>query len=131
MKGKTIMLFLSVAVFISFFMPLFEWHSFEMSGLNYILSTHIAPYKYLLLLIPFSTVVLFVGALNDDNYLFNRNLMSALPFFVSVLIILMRYVTGEAGYNLFSEIDFGFWMILGFSTLIILVRRKERILQYY
>jgi hypothetical protein len=133
MKRKNITLVLSFAVFCSFFMPLFEWHSFEMSGPNYILSTHIPSYKYFLLLIPFSALVLFFGALDDENYLLNRNLMSALPFLVSVFVLVMKCFTSEPGSsdNVFSEIDFGFWMVLGFSLLLIAVKGKERIPQYY
>jgi hypothetical protein len=114
-------------------MPLFEWYSFEMSGLNYILSTHIPSYKYFLLLIPFSTVILFFGALDDENYLLSRNLLSVLPFLASVFVLLMRYLTREpaSGDNIFSEIDFGFWMVLGFSLLLLLVKGKERIPQYH
>jgi hypothetical protein len=119
MNKKTITLFLSFAVFCSFFMPLFEWHSFEMSGPNYILSTHIPPYKYFLLLIPFSTVVLFFGALTDENRLYSK-VTSALPFLVSILVLVMKYLTREPGSsdNVFSGIDFGFWMVLGFSALL-------------
>ena len=80
MRRKNITLVLSFAVFCSFFMPLFEWHSFEMSGFNYILSTHIPSYKYFLLLVPFSALVLFFGALDNENYLFGRSLMSTFPF---------------------------------------------------
>ena len=114
-------------------MPLFEWHSFEMSGMNYILSTHVPSYKYFLLLVPFSSVVLFFGALNEENYLFNRNLMSFLPFLVSIFVLVMKYLTRERGSsdNVFSEIDFGFWMVLGFSALLMFTKDKERIPQYY
>jgi hypothetical protein len=110
-------------------MPLFEWHSFEMNGMNYILSTHIPSYKYFLLLIPFSAVVLFFGALNEENYLFSRNVMSTLPFVVSIFVLAMRYITREANSdeNLFSEIDLGYWMVLGFSILLLLSKGKERI----
>ena len=133
MNRKNIRLVLSFAVFSSFFMPLFEWHSFEMSGLNYILSTHIPSYKYFLLLIPFSSVVLFFGALDDENYLLSRNLMSALPFLVSIFVLVMKYLTHELGSsdNVFSEVDFGFWMVLGFSLLLTFTKGKERIPQYY
>ena len=133
MNRKKITLVLSFAVFSSFFMPLFEWHSFEMSGLNYILSTHIPSYKYFLLLIPFSSVVLFFGALNDENYLFSRNLMSVLPFLVSIFVLVMKYLTREpgSGDNLFSEIDLGYWMVLVFSALLTFTKGKERIAQYY
>lgn len=132
MKRKNITLVLSFAVFSSFFMPLFEWHSFEMSGLNYILSTHIPSYKYFLLLIPFSAMILFFGAFDNENYLFSRSLMSALPFLVSIFVLVMKYFYREPGSsdNVFSEIDFGFWMVLGFSLLLMIVKGKERIPQY-
>jgi hypothetical protein len=124
---------LSFAVLISFFTPLFEWHSFEMSGLNYILSTHIPSYKYFLILIPFSTVILFFEALDGENYMFRRSLMSALPFLVSIFILVIRYITREPnpGDNFFSGIAFGFWMVLGFSLLLMLARARKETLQYY
>ena len=133
MKRKNITLVLSFAVFSSFFMPLFEWHAFEMTGPNYILSTHIPSYKYFLLLIPISAIVLFFGALDDENYLLSRNLMSALPFLVSIFVLVMKYLTREpsSGDSVFSEIDFGFWMVLGFSLLLMFTKGKERTLQYY
>ena len=126
------MLILSSAVFCSFFMPLFDWHSFEMNGVNYILSTHIPPYKYFLLLIPFSAAVLFFGALENERYLFSRNLMTALPLLVLIFVLVMKYINREPGSddNIFSGIDFGFWMILGFSILLILTKGKHRIHQY-
>jgi len=128
MNRKNITLVLSFAVFSSFFMPLFEWHSFEMSGLNYILSTHFPPYKYFLLLIPFSALVLFFGALYDGRYLFSRKLMSVLPFLVLVFVLVMRYFTREPGSDesFFSEIEFGFWLILGFSVLLISIKAKRK-----
>jgi hypothetical protein len=133
MNRKTTTLVLSFAVLISFFTPLFEWHSFEMSGLNYILSTHIPSYKYFLILIPFSTVILFFEALDGENYMFRRSLMSALPFLVSIFILVIRYITREPnpGDNFFSGIAFGFWMVLGFSLLLMLARARKETLQYY
>ena len=132
MSRKNITLVLSFAVFSSFFMPLFEWHSFEMSGFNYILSTHIPSYKYFLILVPFSAAVLFFGALDNENYLFGRSLMSTLPFLVSIFVLVMKYFTREPGSsdNIFSGIDFGFWMVLGFSLLLMMVKGKERIPQF-
>ena len=132
MTRKIITLLLSSALFSSFFMPLFDWHSFEMSGLNYILSTHIPSYKYFLLLIPFSAAILFFGALDDENYLLSRNLMCALPFLISIFVLVMRYLTREpgSGDNVFFEIDFGFWMVLAFSLLLMFTKGKNRISQY-
>jgi hypothetical protein len=133
MNRKTRTLILSFAVLSCFFFPLFQWHSFEMSGLNYILSTHIPPYKYFLLLIPFCAVGLFLGVLNGKNYPFSRSLMSTLPFVVSVFVLVMRYLTREPGSddNFFSGIEFGFWLVLGFSLLLMLTKRKERMPRYH
>ena len=133
MNRKTITLVLSFAIFSSFCMPLFEWHSFEMTGPNYILSTHIPSYKYFLLLIPLSAVVLFFGTLDDENYLLNRNLISTLPFLVSIFVLVMRNLTSESGSDrgAFSEIDLGFWMMLGFSMLLMLIKGKKKTLQHY
>jgi hypothetical protein len=124
---KTITLLLSFAVFGSFFMPLFEWHSFEMNGMNYILSINIPSYKYFLLLIPSSAVVLFFGALNDEKYLFSRRLVSALPFIISMFVLVMRYIAREPhpDDNFLSEIGLGFWMVLGFSFLLIIVKGNK------
>ena len=129
---KVITLLLSFVIFCSFFTPLFEWHSFEMSGPNYILSSHIPSYKYLLLLIPFSTVTLFLGTLNDEKYPIDRNLLLVLPFFVSVFVLLRRYFVPElnSDNSLFAEIDMGYWMVLGFSTLLLSTRRRKKVSHY-
>jgi hypothetical protein len=129
MTSRKITVVLSFAVFSSFCLPLFDWHSFEMNGLNYILSMHIPPYKYFLLAIPFSTVALFFGALEDEKYLLSRNLPSTLPFLASMLVLAMKYPTtgSRSEGNFFAEIDLGFWMMLGFSTLLMLMRGEQKI----
>jgi hypothetical protein len=78
-------------------------------------------------------VVLFFGTLNNRNYLLNRNLMLVLPFLVSIFILVMRYFTREPGSsdNFFSDVELGFWMVLGFSFLLMFVKGKRRKLQYY
>jgi hypothetical protein len=132
MDRKIITLILSLAILSSFFMPLFEWHSFEMSGLNYILSTHIPPYKYFLILIPFSVLFLFYGTLNEENYFFNRKLLSRLPLLTLIFIFIMRYITGDSGNgfsdnsNVFSGIDLGFWLTLGFSGLLVFTKGEMK-----
>ncbi len=132
MDKKIITLILSLAILSSFFMPLFEWHSFEMSGLNYILSDHIPPYKYFLILIPFSTLFLFYGTLNDENYFFNRKFLSWLPLLTLLFIFIMRYITGNSknsfydNSNVFSGIDLGFWLALSFSVLLVFTKREMK-----
>ena len=127
MDRKTVTLLLSFAVLGSFFMPLFEWHSFEMSGLNNILSDHIPPYKYFLILIPFSALFLFLGELYDENYFFSRKLLLWAPLVSLLFILLMRSITGNSeNRNVFSNIDFGFWLTLSFSVLLVFVKGKKK-----
>jgi len=131
MDRKTIIL--SFAVLISFFLPLFDWHSFEMSGLNYMLSTHIPAYKYFLLLIPFSTSFLFFGALNDDIYFFNKKLLSWISLLTLIFIFIMRSISenSENSFtdysNVFSGIDWGFWLTFGFSLLLVITKGKRKL----
>src|SRR2546423_4273144 len=134
MDKKTSTLILSFAIFSSFFLPLFDWHSFEMNGLNYILSTHIPSYKYFLLLIPFSALFLFWGAANDDIYFFNRKILSWMPLLSIVFIFIIRYMNRNAennfsdNGNFFSTINTGFWLMLFFSLLLVFVNEKKETL---
>jgi hypothetical protein len=137
MKRKTIVAILSVALLSSFFFPVFDWYHFEMSGLNYVLSTHISSYKYLLLLVPFSALFLFWNALSNEIDFFNSKILSWLPLVSLLFISIMRYknwsseITFSGNENAFSTIDIGFWMILFFSVLLILVHRKSKPLYQY
>jgi len=132
MKRRSATLILSIALSGSFFMPLFEWHSFEMSGLNYILSAHIPSYKYFLLLVPFSSLFLFFSEISDEYYFFSRRLISCLPLPTLIFILIMDSVnrSSEAGFsenvNFFSNIDSGFWLSLIFSLLLLFTNGKKK-----
>ena len=136
MKRKTATKILSVAILSSFFLPVFEWHSFEMTGPNYILSTHIPFYKYILLLMPVSALLLFVGSIND-NYLFNRKMLSLVPLFTLLFISIMRFTNenSENSFydkeNSFSTLGIGFWLALFFSILLILTKGEKKTTYQY
>jgi hypothetical protein len=131
MDRKIIILVLSFAVLFSFFMPLFEWRSFEMSGLNYILSDNISSYKYFLVLIPFSSVLLFFGAACDEGFFLNKKLLYWLPLLTLLFIFTMRSINvshqtiSPDNGNIFSGIDLGFWLTLGFSMLLVFVKSRK------
>jgi hypothetical protein len=104
-------------------MPLFKWNSFELSGLNYVLSTYTPPYKYLLLLIPFSAMIIYLGG----------KFYSALPFFTLLFIFIMNYLSRDSefssqGGTIFSDTYMGFWFALGLSLLLLFIK-KERTFQ--
>ena len=132
MKSKTAIQVCSIGILVCFFFPLFLWHGFEMTGLNYILSDHIPSYKYVLLLIPFSALFLFWGATDDSKYFVNKNLLSVLPLASLVLISIARFTDNSSNKNFydkenpFSTMVFGFWLLLFLSLLLILVRDEKK-----
>ena len=132
MKRKTATKILSFLIVSSFFLPLFEWHGFEMSGLNYILSEHIPAYKYVLLLIPFSAIFLFWGSTEGGKYLFNKEILSFMPLASLVFISIARLTDNGSknsfydNENLFFSIDPGFWLLLFFSLLLVLVKDEKK-----
>ena len=137
MKRRSATLILSIALSGSFFMPLFEWHSFEMSGLNYILSAHIPSYKYFLLLAPFAALLIFFDTLDERSFFFNSKIFSWIPLFSLALICIMRLSNGNAENSFydnetyFSTINFGFWIMLFFSILLVIVKDSKKLLYQY
>jgi hypothetical protein len=123
---------LSVVLIGSFFMPFFYWHSLEMNGFNFILSDHIPPYKYLLLLIPLVALFHIFGVLSEENYFFIRQLLSWLPLSVLLAVFAMVFINENRDSrffyegNIFSNTGYGFWLALGLSSLLTSLKRKVK-----
>ena len=124
MNKKTWIKILSFAIASSFFLSIFNWHNFEMSGLNFILSSHIESYKYLLLLVPVPAFLLFAEMQNEHSLFFNPKILSSLPMIGLMFVLLLTYLNEKdsfsfyGGHNIFSLINVGFWPILIFSLLL-------------
>jgi len=133
MKRKTATKILSFIIISSFFLPLFEWHGFEMTGLNYILSDHIPSYKYFLLLAPIAALLIFFDILDERSFFFNSKIFSWIPLLSLALICIMRLSNGNAenSETYFSTIDFGFWLMLPFSFLLVIVNDSKRLFYQY
>jgi hypothetical protein len=136
MKRKTATKILSFIIISSFFLPLFKWHGFEMTGLNYILSDHIPSYKYLLLLAPLAAVLIFFDVLDERSFYINSKILSWIPLLSLALICIMRLsnVSAENSFDnetYFSTIDFGFWLMLPFSILLAIVNDGKRLIYQY
>ncbi|HEV8273713.1 MAG TPA: hypothetical protein VGQ04_20515 [Chitinophagaceae bacterium] len=137
MKRKTATKILSFIIVSSFFLPLFEWHGFEMTGLNYILSTQIPSYKYFLLLAPLSGLLIFFDTLDDRSFFFNSKIFSWIPIVSLVFVCVMRLLNGNAENSFydnetyFSTINFGFWIMLIFSILLVVVKDSKRLFYQY
>ena len=137
MKRKTATKISSFIIVSSFFLPLFEWHGFEMTGLNYILSSQIPSYKYFLLLAPFAALLIFFDTLDERGFFFNSKIFSWIPLLSLAFICIMRLSNGNAENNFydneryFSTINFGFWIMLFFSILLIVVNDSKRLFYQY
>ena len=136
MKRKTAAKILSSIIVCSFFLPLFEWHGFEMTGLNYVLSSQIPLYKYFLVLAPVAALLIFFNKLDERSF-FNNKMFSWLPLISLIFICIMRLSNGHAENSFydnetyFSTIDFGFWVMLFFSILLIIVNDSKRLFYKY
>ena len=137
MKRKTAAKILSFIIVSSFFLPLFEWHGFEMTGLNYILSSQISSFKYFLLLAPLAGILIFFDTLDERSFFFNNKIFAWIPLLSLLLIYIMRLSNGNAenGFfnneSFFSTTNFGFWVMLSFSILLVLTKDSKRLFYQY
>jgi hypothetical protein len=137
MKRKTATKILSFAILSSFFLPVFEWHSLEMTGLNYILSSQIPSYKYFLLLAPFGALLIFLDTLDERSFFFNSKIFSWLPLLSLVIVSILRFWNGNTEYSFydndtyFSAISLGFWLMLFFSILLVIAKDSKRLFYQY
>ena len=137
MKRKSATKILCFIIVSSFFLPLFEWHGFEMTGLNYILSSQIPSYKYFLLLSPFAALFLFFDSVDERSFFFNSKIFSWVPLVSLSLICIMRLSNGNAensfydNKSFFSTTNFGFWIMLSFSILLVLIKDSKRLFYQY
>ena len=137
MNRKTATKILSVIIVCGFFFPLFEWHGFEMTGLNYILSEHTPSYKYFLLLAPFAALLNFFYSMDERSSFFTSKIFSWIPLVSLVFICSMRLSNGNAVNSFydndtyFSTINFGFWVMLFFSILLVVVNDSKRLFYQY
>jgi len=137
MNKKNQIKVLSVAIACSFFLPIFTWHNFEMSGLNFILSSHIDSYKYLLLGVFIPAFFLFTDMKNEHSLFFSTKTLCCLPLvsLVTVLIVTCSSEKAEFAFygvnNFLSLIDIGFWPILIFSSFLMFAGFQKKVEKQY
>ena len=125
MNKRAVTLVLSMAIIASFFFPVFYWDSYEMSGPNYILSIHVPTYKYLLLLAPFSMLLLFFSNAYQEFAFFNRRILVWIPLVSLTLVFATRYrtwVSSMPSETFLSTIGIGLWLMLFFAILLVFRR---------
>ena len=137
MHKKTLTTILSAVLLGSFFMPFFYWHSFEMSGFNFVLSEHTPPYKYFLLAIPLTTLFHLLSVLSQENNFYSRKLLSWIPLATLIIVfvlVLAKERTDDSFFNngnIFSITGAGLWLALAFSLLLAYINLKMRNRSYY
>jgi hypothetical protein len=128
-KEQTILF--SAILLASFFLPIVEWDSFEMSGLNFVLSAHTPGTKYILLLGPFCALFLLLGAIYYNGYAFSQNLVRWLPFITSVIFVVICYKEAPGSFT-WRDIYLGGWINLAASLLLIYAGpKKPGIVEYH
>ena len=131
MRRRSITIFLSIALIASFFIPYYNWDSFSLSGLDFVLSTHTPGLKYLLLLIPLSGILLLLEALSDDRYLINKQWLMKIPLIVSITMAFVIYFNMNSKAMPFERISYlqilgwGFWLIMIISLLLAFMTIKS------
>ena len=137
MNKKILTTILSAVLLGSFFMPFFYWHSFEMSGFNFVMSEHIPSYKYFLLAIPLTTLFHLLSVLSQENNFYSRKLLSWIPLTTLIIVfvlILAKEGSGDSFFsngNIFLSTGAGFWLALVLSSLLAYINLKMRSRSYY
>jgi len=118
MNRKELITALYIILLGCFFIPFVEWDSFEMSGMNFVLSSHTPGTKYILLLIPISALFFLSKAVKAKN-------LRYIPICTAIfLFIICNTATSEKG--IFQVMDYGFWIILITSLLLLFIEPKAK-----
>ena len=135
MDRKTLTVIFSVILLVGFFLPFFKFDS--SSGFDIVFKSaggggNNEWEKYLWLLIPVPSLLLLIGALNNEQYVFGRGFLGILPLLFLIYVAVRRYLNAkQPGGSVVIE-DFikifamGYWICLGASLFLALVypRRK-------
>jgi hypothetical protein len=125
MNRNELTILLSAILLACFFLPVVEWDSFEMSGFNFVLSTHTPDTKYFLLVGPFSALFLLLGSIYKKNYAYKQNLARSLPFLGAIMLFVICYRENPDGFS-FRNMDIGFWIAFIASFLLVSIKPQTR-----
>ena len=111
----TILFFILIACF---FIPIVEWNSFEMSGMNFVLSSQTPDTKYILLLIPASSLLVL-------SKLIKAKELRYIPLCVAIILFVICYMeTSEKA--VLQIMDYGYWIMLMASLLLVFVKKEVK-----
>ena len=126
MNRKTITLVLAAILIGAFFLPYLSFGPFKVSGLDVITGKGEAD-RYILALTPLAGVLLLVGALNNENYILGRPVLSLLAL-VGVLYLIVRTLIESKGQgigDIFKILGVGYYLALAASLVLLVYNPKS------
>jgi len=127
MDRKTLTMILAVVLIGGFFLPYFKMGPFTISGFDFIKAKGGDWDKYLMLVIPLAAVLLLVGALNNENYILGRGLLSWLPL-LGLLYLIVRSIIEAKGQGIgeiFKILGLGYWISLAAALVLAFYNPKK------
>lgn len=114
MNKKTPLIILVFIFLACFFLPLVEWNSWEMTGMNFVLSSQTPDIKYILLLIPGVALLVLLKVVKEKDARF-------VPFCVAIALFIICY-SETPRVEIFRVMDYGYWITLIASVALVFVK---------
>ena len=139
MNRKIVTIILSLGLIGCFFLPYLKDIDTVASGFK-IVTSPIGPdagrgvivVKYIWLLIPVSSLILLIGALNNGNYFLGRFIWACLPILTILAFLGKIYIDGKRAdaipsiSEVANMIGYGLWITLGLSLILVFYWPKRK-----
>jgi len=123
MNTKSLSMILGAILVGAFFLAWFSYMGMGASGLDMVTAKGGDWQRYLILLIPLSGLLLFLGAMNNGNYILGRGLLTWLPLLTLIYILIVSpVIKGVAFGDVFKALGkgYGIGLCITLGTSIVL-----------
>ena len=132
MDRKMVTLILGLALVGCFFLPYFLGFTGKITGYDLVFSKGAEGWeRYIWLLIPVSGLLLFLGALGNENYFLGRGFLAWLPLLAIIFeLICVPMIHGASIGDTFKELgkdyQIGLWITIGVSIVLAFYNPRPR-----